>query len=500
MQNPPLPDDILKLGDLTDASLLDTLQKRFAQKKIYAAAGNSILVSLNPFAWQKGLFSAEASRPYHAARALDTLPPHLFAIAEAALRGAEPHECVIVSGESGAGKTEATKLILEHFVRADALRHGGRQASAARDALHSRVLSANPVLEAFGNAKTLRNDNSSRFGKLLEVRYDGGGSRLRGVRVVNFLLERTRVSGPAAGERSFHVLYQLLAAPKAALPPPLRASLPLGRPEDAAYAARAIRRRAILRRAILFAAQFSDGPPAPSRRYLRASGCYASGRDDGADFAATVTALGRIGVGKEDASLLWSALAGVLLLGEIEFEESAEADDADASLRLFDDDAKLVAAAAALQVSPAALRDALCFRTRGAGGAPKAPPKVSSPSKENAPVDGRAAAAATANTIVCPLTAQQATDVRDALARAIYSALFEWIVARVNATLNVEASGDDFGGGRTIGLLDIYGFECFEHNSLEQLLINLANERLQRHFNQQVIEQGEGRARARPRR
>ena len=263
MQNPPLPDDILKLGDLTDASLLDTLQQRFAQKKIYAAAGNSILVSLNPFAWQKGLFSAEASRPYHAARALDTLPPHLFAIAEAALRGAEPHECVIVSGESGAGKTEATKLILEHFVRADALRHGGRQASAARDALHSRVLSANPVLEAFGNAKTLRNDNSSRFGKLLEVRYDGGGSRLRGVRVVNFLLERTRVSGPAAGERSFHVLYQLLAAKKAALPPPLRASLPLGRPEDAAYAARAIRRRAILGRAILFAA-ILIGPPAPS--------------------------------------------------------------------------------------------------------------------------------------------------------------------------------------------------------------------------------------------
>ena len=362
MQNPPLPDDILKLGDLTDASLLDTLQQRFAQKKIYAAAGNSILVSLNPFAWQKGLFSAEASRPYHAARALDTLPPHLFAIAEAALRGAEPHECVIVSGESGAGKTEATKLILEHFVRADALRHGGRQASAARDALHSRVLSANPVLEAFGNAKTLRNDNSSRFGKLLEVRYDGGGSRLRGVRVVNFLLERTRVSGPAAGERSFHVLYQLLAAPKAALPPPLRASLPLGRPEDAAYAARAIRRRAIR-----FAAQSIGalliGPSAPSRRYLRASGCYASGRDDGADFAATVTALGRIGVGKEDASLLWSALAGVLLLGEIEFEEAAEADVADASLRLFDDDAKLVAAAAALQVSPVALRDALCFRT-----------------------------------------------------------------------------------------------------------------------------------------
>ena len=263
MQNPPLPDDILKLGDLTDASLLDTLQQRFAQKKIYAAAGNSILVSLNPFAWQKGLFSAEASRPYHAARALDTLPPHLFAIAEAALRGAEPHECVIVSGESGAGKTEATKLILEHFVRADALRHGGRQASAARDALHSRVLSANPVLEAFGNAKTLRNDNSSRFGKLLEVRYDGGGSRLRGVRVVNFLLERTRVSGPAAGERSFHVLYQLLAAPKAALPPPLRASLPLGRPEDAAYAARAILAAQFFA-AQFFAAQFSDGPPAPS--------------------------------------------------------------------------------------------------------------------------------------------------------------------------------------------------------------------------------------------
>ncbi len=96
---------------------------------------------------------------------------------------------------------------------------------------------------------------------------------------------------------------------------------------------------------------------------------------------------------------------------------------------------------------------------------------------------------------------------RDALARAIYSALFEWIVARVNATLNVDSAGSgggdgsgDFGGGRTIGLLDIYGFECFEHNSLEQLLINLANERLQRHFNQQVIEQGEGLARARPRR
>ncbi|KAM8728243.1 unconventional myosin-VIIa-like [Acanthopagrus schlegelii] len=195
-------DDMIKLGDMTEAGILRNLLLRHRQGIIYTYIG-SVLVAVNPYQ-NYPMYSGEQVKLYQG-RKLGERPPHIFAIAESCYTNMMRHhknQCCIISGESGAGKTESTKLILQYFAAVS----GG----LSKQEIEHQILESNPILEAFGNAKTIRNDNSSRFGKYLEIFFNKDGV-IEGARVEQYLLEKSRVCHQALEERNYHMFYCMLA-------------------------------------------------------------------------------------------------------------------------------------------------------------------------------------------------------------------------------------------------------------------------------------------------
>ncbi|KAM9845449.1 unconventional myosin-VIIa-like [Aulostomus maculatus] len=195
-------EDMIKLGDMTEAGLLRNLLLRHRQGIIYTYTG-SVLVAVNPYQVFP-IYSADQVRLYHG-RKLGELPPHIFAIAESCYFNIKRHlsnQCCIISGESGAGKTESTKLILQYLAAVSG--------ELSEQQVEQQILESNPILEAFGNAKTIRNDNSSRFGKYLEIFFNEHGV-IEGARVEQYLLEKSRVCHQAKEERNYHIFYCMLA-------------------------------------------------------------------------------------------------------------------------------------------------------------------------------------------------------------------------------------------------------------------------------------------------
>ena len=213
-------DDLINISDLNEMSILHNLRIRYKEDKIYTNV-SSILISVNPFKLLS-LYTPEVLDSYR--NGSRNKPPHVFAVAYNAyssMLSDSTDQSVVISGESGAGKSEATKLILQ-FLTDVSGRQGG--VTSASSTLEQQILAANPILEAFGNAKTLRNNNSSRFGKLITVNFDSNGS-IMGGSIINYLLEKSRVVGQSKGERNYHIFYQLLATGDAN--PQLQAALKL---------------------------------------------------------------------------------------------------------------------------------------------------------------------------------------------------------------------------------------------------------------------------------
>lgn len=216
-------DDMVKMQDVNEATILHNLYLRFKEDLIYTNIG-TILVSVNPFKWLDYLFTEEVIHEHMKVQPGELTKPHVFAIANAAYVGATSAEgmdqSIIISGESGAGKTEATKKCLQ-FLAVAASSSGG---------LDDKLLACNPILEAFGNAKTNRNDNSSRFGKWMEVGFNDR-RQICGTRIVNYLLEKSRVVKQAERERNYHIFYQLCRASARGL----TTTLGLTKPQDYFY-------------------------------------------------------------------------------------------------------------------------------------------------------------------------------------------------------------------------------------------------------------------------
>ncbi|RLN76933.1 hypothetical protein BBJ28_00015394, partial [Nothophytophthora sp. Chile5] len=424
-------EDILQMSDLSEQSLLENLRRRYEHELIYTYVG-SILIAINPYKQLDSAYSERKMTEYYG-KAMGMLPPHVFALADHAytqlIQGGalDPaNQSIIISGESGSGKTETTKIIMQYLARATSYRKTPQDAEEPLDAtsgtvsralgkLEERVLESNPLLESFGNAKTLRNDNSSRFGKFIEIQFDHHG-KIVGAQILNFLLEKTRIVSQSLGERNYHIFYQLLAGADNTL----RERLQLQTPYD--------------------------------YEYLRKSECFnIHSCDDAKEFATTKHCMTTIGITEERQGLVFELLAAVLHLGNLQFGM-----ENDTCVAVGDDSAngiKLVASL--LKVSEDALMQALLTRQLYVGG------KV----------------------IVQQQNSEQVRDKRDALAKSIYSSLFLWLVSELNRT--ISRTQDKWG---FIGVLDIYGFEKFEWNTFEQLCINYANEKLQRHFNQHMLE------------
>ncbi|CAF1183362.1 unnamed protein product [Rotaria sordida] len=419
--------DMIHLGDLTEGAICRNILLRYNKDKIYTYIG-SILIAVNPYT-PLDLYSQEHLRAYRN-RKFGDLEPHTFAIGDNAYQNmlrdhsdpnAKYNQCIIISGESGAGKTESTKHILQCLAAIS----GTKKNSS----IEQQILEANPIMEAFGNAKTIRNDNSSRFGKYITVHFDSNGA-IANAYVDQYLLEKIRIVSQAKEERNYHIFYCVLAG--------------LGNEE---------RHKLRLTTVMDYA-------------YLNKSSPRCETRNDAEDWRTIRHACKVLMFNDDELFEILRILAVVLHLGNIQYiAKSAKGMDT-----VVIKDPKLVEfIASLLEVDSRQLTQALVIRTLEVN-------------------EGKVART---------LNTSSAADVRDAFVKGLYGQMFEWLIARINLTMNNknnvnrQTSADE--KLRSIGVLDIFGFERFEQNSFEQLCINYTNEELQQFFVRHVfkLEQAE---------
>ncbi|CAO2578118.1 Myh7b [Lemmus lemmus] len=215
--NPPrfdLLEDMAMMTHLNEAAVLHNLRQRYARWMIYTYSG-LFCVTINPYKWLP-VYTAAVVAAYKGKRRSEA-PPHIYAVADNAyndmLRNRE-NQSMLITGESGAGKTVNTKRVIQYFAIVAALGDGpGKKSCCHQGTLEDQIIEANPAMEAFGNAKTLRNDNSSRFGKFIRIHF-GPTGKLASADIDSYLLEKSRVIFQLPGERGYHVYYQILSGKK----------------------------------------------------------------------------------------------------------------------------------------------------------------------------------------------------------------------------------------------------------------------------------------------
>uniref|UniRef100_A0A8C3C467 non-specific serine/threonine protein kinase n=1 Tax=Cairina moschata TaxID=8855 RepID=A0A8C3C467_CAIMO len=412
-----LDDDLVNLEVLDEDTIIHQLQKRYADLQIYTYVGD-ILIALNPFQ-NLSIYSPQFSKLYHGVKRSSN-PPHIFASADAAYQSMvtfSKDQCIIISGESGAGKTESAHLIVQHLTFLG---------KANNRALREKILQVNPLVEAFGNACTAINDNSSRFGKYLEMMFTPTGA-VMGAKISEYLLEKSRVIKQAVGEKNFHIFYYIYAG----LYHQKKLSeyrLPEKKPP-----------------------RYIDNETGRVMHDIVTKDSY------GRQFEAIQHCFRIIGFTDEEVYSVYRILTGILNTGNIEFAAISSQHQTDKSE--VPNPEALDNAAALLSIGSEELQEALtshCVVTRG-------------------------------ETIIRTNTVDKAADVRDAMSKALYGRLFSWIVNRINTLLQPDKNICNAENGMNVGILDIFGFENFARNSFEQLCINIANEQIQFYFNQHIF-------------
>uniref|UniRef100_A0A8B9ID94 Myosin VC n=1 Tax=Anser brachyrhynchus TaxID=132585 RepID=A0A8B9ID94_9AVES len=400
LRNPDIlvgENDLTALSYLHEPAVLHNLKVRFVESKLIYTYSGIILVAINPYK-QLPIYGDAIIHAY-SGQNMGDMDPHIFAVAEEAYKQMarnNKNQSIIVSGESGAGKTVSARYTMRYFATVSK--------STSNAHVEDKVLASNPITEAVGNAKTTRNDNSSRFGKYTEISFDQS-YRIIGANMRTYLLEKSRVVFQSENERNYHIFYQLCAS---AMQPEFQ-HLKLGSAE-----------------------KFN---------YTRMGGnTVIEGVDDRANMVETQKTFALLGL-KEDFQMdIFKTLAAILHLGNVEITALE-----DSHLNIFCE---------LLDLNFDKMTQWLCHR------------KIIT----------------TSETVIKPMTKPQAVNARDALAKKIYSHLFDFIVERINQALQFTGKQHTF-----IGVLDIYGFETFDVNSFEQFCINYANEKLQLQFNLHVF-------------
>ncbi|RHN49424.1 putative myosin ATPase [Medicago truncatula] len=369
-------DDMTKLSYLHEPGVLENLKIRYELNEIYTYTGN-ILIAINPFQRLPHLYDAHMMQQYKGAP-FGELSPHVFAVADVAYRAMineKKSNSILVSGESGAGKTETTKMLMQYLAYL-----GGRAATEGRT-VEQQVLESNPVLEAFGNAKTVRNNNSRqvfltcehRFGKFVEIQFDKSG-RISGAAIRTYLLERSRVCQVNDPERNYHCFYLLCAAPQEEIE-----KYKLGHPK--------------------------------TYHYLNQSKCYElADISDAREYLATRRAMDIVGISQKEQEAIFRVVAAILHIGNIDFTKGKEVDSSVPK----DDKAKfhLNTTAELLMCDVGALEDALCKRVM------VTPEEI----------------------IKRSLDPQSAQISRDGFAKTMYSRLFDWLVDKINNSIGQDAN------------------------------------------------------------
>jgi len=435
-------EDMVDLPSLHEAAILYNLKSRHEGMKPYTRVGD-IVIACNPFQWIDGLYSNENRSKYVEKLIFSTggegtdlkseVEPHVYETSSLAYRGLAVdghHQSILVSGESGAGKTETVKIVMSHLASVQGSECGNPTPSSS-DAVIKRVVDSNPLLEAFGNAKTTRNNNSSRFGKYIQLQFDVEDATsasfsgravprcvLAGSNCETYLLEKSRVVGHEDPERTYHIFYQLIAAP-----------------DDVKE-------------------QLWDGLKGTKNSSFRYVGdctpLKIDGLTDAEQWVKTVNALSLVGVVDDKLTTLMRAICTVMQLGNLTV--GPDPSDDEKSIITSQDELEKLASLMGMETEDVA--KALTTRTVTAG-------------RESYAV---------------PMKVDESRDACDAFAKEIYERVFDWLVRNINAATTAEHNYEDaadvaeFG---LVGLLDIFGFESFKINRFEQLCINYANEKLQ---------------------
>ncbi|XP_026228858.1 myosin IEb isoform X1 [Anabas testudineus] len=395
-------DDMVLLSKISEDAITDNLKKRYMDDYIFTYIG-PVLISVNPFK-QLPYFTDREVELYQGAAQYEN-PPHIYALSDNMYRNMmidTENQCVIISGESGAGKTVAAKYIMSYVSKVSG---GGDKVQHVKDI----ILQSNPLLEAFGNAKTVRNNNSSRFGKYFEIQFSRGGAP-DGGKISNFLLEKSRVVSQNPGERNFHIYYQLLGGASAEQ----RENLGITTP-DYYY-------------------------------YLNQSGTYTvEDVNDKKEFSDTMGAMSVVGLSVEDQDSVLQLVAGILHLGNISFREEN-------NYAVVESQDFLAFPSYLLGIPQNGLCSKLTSRIMDSKWGGKT------------------------ESISVTLNTEQACFSRDALSKALYTRLFDFLVDSVNKAMQKQQEE------LNMGVLDIYGFEIFQQNGFEQFCINFVNEKLQQIF------------------
>ncbi|XP_047288541.1 unconventional myosin-IXa isoform X20 [Homo sapiens] len=403
-------DDLCSLPDLNEKTLLENLRNRFKHEKIYTYVG-SILIVINPFKFLP-IYNPKYVKMYDNHQ-LGKLEPHIYAVADVAYHAMlqrKKNQCIVISGESGSGKTQSTNFLIHHLT---ALSQKGFASG-----VEQIILGAGPVLEAFGNAKTAHNNNSSRFGKFIQVNYQETGTVL-GAYVEKYLLEKSRLVYQEHNERNYHVFYYLLAGASE----DERSAFHLKQPEE--------------------------------YHYLNQDCFTVEGEDLRHDFERLQLAMEMVGFLPKTRRQIFSLLSAILHLGNICYKKKTYRDD---SIDICNPEV-LPIVSELLEVKEEMLFEALVTRKTVTVG----------------------------EKLILPYKLAEAVTVRNSMAKSLYSALFDWIVFRINHALLNSKDLEHNTKTLSIGVLDIFGFEDYENNSFEQFCINFANERLQHYFNQHIF-------------
>ncbi|XP_027269159.1 myosin-15 [Cricetulus griseus] len=407
-------EDLSMLLHLNEPSVLHTLRTRYDHWMIYTYSG-LFCVAINPYKWLP-VYEKEVMAAYQRKKR-SKVPPHIFAVANSALQDmlrSGKNQSILFTGESGAGKTINTKLTIQYFATMAAITEPKKKLGISED----QIVQMNPVLEAFGNAKTLRNDNSSRFGKLIRMHFDARGT-LSSADIQIYFLEKSRVVYQQPGERNYHIFYQILS----------------GKQE--------------LQDMLLVSTN-------PSDFHICSCGVVAvESVDDAKEFLATEKAIDILGFLPDEKFGCYKIIGAIMHIGNLKFrqnprEEQLEADGTENADK----------AASLMGINSSELVKGLIY------------PRIKVGNEY----------------VTRSQNIQQVTYAVGALSKSIYERMFKWLVARMNQVLDTKLSSHFF-----IALLDITGFEILDYNSLEQLCINLTNEKLQQFFNQHmfILEQEE---------
>ncbi|XP_072296878.1 unconventional myosin-IXb isoform X2 [Eucyclogobius newberryi] len=404
-------DDLCNLADVTEDSITETLGQRFYKLKIYTYASN-ILVAINPNRFLPVYYNPKYVKMYEN-QPLGKLSPHIFAIAAAAFRNmlsSQTNQCIVTSGESGSGKSESSSYLV-HCLTA-------LSQQTFSSGLERIILGAAPVIEAFGNARTEENNNSSRFGKFIQLNYLESGV-IRGAVIEKYLLEKCRLVSREKNERNYHVFYYLLMGASK----DEQKEFHLLKPQDYHY----------LRQGDL---QSDDGESL------------------GQEYKRLHQAMEMVGFLPSTKKQIFSILSVILHLGNLKFSLSP--------------------GTRVLQVGPDHVLDTLSDLL-----------KVKKEVLMKALTTRRTVAAR--KIVLSTPTVQKAAQMRDSMAKSLYSALFDWIIFHINHALLNRRDMEESVSCLSIGVLDMFGFEDLQKNSFEQLCINFTNEKVHYYINQRIF-------------